>query len=470
MTPSTNCGPGRASVVPRRGHGIDQGAQLEPQARPLDGIRVVELSIAIAAPSCGRTLAYFGADVMKLESQGHPDVVRLFGSSWARTPELSAVFTDTSPYLPEMNAGKRSVGLNLKAPAALDAAKRLIAKADVFITNYSTPAVADLGLDPATLRALNPALVYIALPAFGSDPSLPYYPFISWGPNQAPLVGLDEMTGFPDQEPAGVSAFAPPDYFAALHAFSAVLTALEARERSGEGCWVDISQFEVTVSALNPYLIDEQLSGTVATRSGNRVDWYAPQGVYPCRGEDRWVAVSVQDDVQWAALAELLDEDGGLAGDEALRSLAGRQAAHDRLDDIVAAWTSSRSAEECAERLQRRGIAASAVHDTEAMLVDPQLREYRWYQVQPSLRFPQGDLFGGCAMHLEGTPGLWDRGSPSMGEHTREALTEVAGMTAAEVDELVDEGAAYLPNAPELHLTRPYDRSLGILRLREVSA
>ena len=183
----------------------------------LDGLRVVELSIAIAAPSCGRMLAFHGADVIKLESRSNPDVVRLFGSAWAIGMD-PGLYMDTSPYLPEMCANKRSVGLDLKHPAARDAAMALIARADVFLTNYSTPAVRALGFGPDDLAAVNPRLIHVALPGFGSDAELPYYEFLAWGPNQAPLVGLDELTGYPDQPPAGIATIAPPDYFAGLHA------------------------------------------------------------------------------------------------------------------------------------------------------------------------------------------------------------------------------------------------------------
>lgn len=443
---------------------------MEELTRPLEGLKVVELSIAIAAPSAGRLLAYFGADVIKLESRQHPDVVRLIGSAWARTEELAPVFTDTGPYLPEMNANKRSLGLDLKAPAALAAAKRVIADADVFLTNYSTPAVTDLGLDPATLRALNPGLVYAAMPAFGSDPTLPYYEFISWGPNQAPLVGLDAMAGYADQEPAGIASFAPPDYFAGLHALTALFTALEARQQTGQGSFVDLSQFGITVSALGPYLLDEQLTGTVAERNGNRVSWYAPQGIYPCRGDDRWVAVSVTDDDAWRGLAAVLDADapggdGGLLGDDRLATLAGRQAQHDRLDERIAAWTATRSPAQAAAELQAAGVAAYAVNDTEAMLVDPQLREYEWYVARPAFRFPGGDLFGGSPMHLSETPGRWDFAFASSGEHTVACLTE-AGLTPTEVDELLASGAAHEPDVPDVKLQRPYQHVLGTLGLK----
>ncbi len=134
----------------------------------LDDVSVVELSIAIAAPSCGRVLAFHGADVVKMESRTNPDVARLFGSAWARDID-ARLYMDTSPYLGEMNANKRSVGLELKHADGRRAALALLAEADVFVTNYSTPAVRALGLGYEDAAAVNPDIVYVAMPGFGSD-------------------------------------------------------------------------------------------------------------------------------------------------------------------------------------------------------------------------------------------------------------------------------------------------------------
>ena len=271
----------------------------------LDGVRVVELSIAIAAPAAGRLLAFHGADVIRIESREHPDVIRLLGSAWARTDENRAVFMDSSPYLAEFDAGKRCVGLELKRAGGLEVAKRLVAQADVFLTNYSTPAVRGLGLGYEDVRAVNEDIIYVALPGFGSDEKLPYYPFVAWGPNQAPLVGMDAITGYPDQEPCGIATVAPPDYLASLHAALAILAGLEDRDVSGDGCYVDVSQFEASVAFLGPFVFENQLTGREQQRVGNRDARMAPSGVYPCRGVERYVAITVGDDAAWAALCRL---------------------------------------------------------------------------------------------------------------------------------------------------------------------
>jgi benzylsuccinate CoA-transferase BbsF subunit len=418
----------------------------------LEGITVVELSIAIAAPSCCRAMAFHGADVIKVESRTNPDVARLFGSAWAAGMDPGP-YMDTSPYIAEMSANKRSIGLELKHPEALRAALALIAAADVFVTNYSSPAVRDLGLGPDDLVAINPGLVYVALPGFGSDPAQPYYEFLAWGPNQAPLVGLDELTGYPDQVPAGIATIAPPDYFAGLHGLAAVLTALEHRDLTGEGSVIDIAQFETTVSTLGPFLLDHELTGAVPGRSGNRLAWLAPQGCYRCDGDDAWVAVTVDDDERWAAVAELL---GGAAKDARFAGLTGRIEHHDELDALIEAWTSTGTASQAAQALQAVGVAATEVHDNSGVLGDAHVQDRQWFQLLPSSRFPDGDLFSGHPIRLSCDPGRWWRAGPSMGEDTRQVLIERAGMSSADVEALIACGAAFGEADPEVTHRRPY--------------
>jgi benzylsuccinate CoA-transferase BbsF subunit len=418
----------------------------------LDDVSVVELAIAIAAPSCARALAFHGADVVKIESRTNPDVMRLFGAVWAREMD-AALYMDTSPYLGEMCANKRSVGLDLKQPDGREAALALLATTDVFITNYSTPAMRALGFGYEDIAAVNDDIVYVAMPGFGSDAAQPYYEYLAWGPNQAPLVGLDALTGYPDQEPAGIATIAPPDYFAGLHALTAVLTGLEHRDRTGEGAFIDIAQFETSVSCLGPFLFDNAMSGRTEQRSGNRLSWLAPQGCYPCRGDDAWVAITVGDDEQWQALAKVI---GGAVDDARFGTLAGRLADHDELDELIGAWTSLRTAAEVASRLQHAAVAAYEVLDNVGVLHDPQVHDRHWFQRVASMRFPDGDVFGTHPIQLPETPGSWWRAGPSMGEDTVEVLTTRGGLSAAEVDALIERGTAFTAALPSQTLSRPY--------------
>ncbi len=410
-------------------------------------------------------MAFHGAGVVKLESRTNPDVARLFGSAWALGVD-APLYMDTSPYLGEMGANKRSVGLELKHPEARRAALALLTNADVFITNYSTPAVRALGLSYDDVVAVNPDIVYVALPGFGSDASQPYYEFLAWGPNQAPLVGLDALTGYPDQDPAGIATIAPPDYFAGLHALAAVLTALEYRDRTGEGSFVDIAQFETTVSCLGPYLLDHALSEREPERSGNRVAWLAPQGCFPCLGDDAWVAITVADDGQWSALSGLI---GGPAGDTRFAALAGRLANQDELDKLIGEWTATRTAADVACRLQDAGVAAYEVLDNIGVLHDPQVRDRHWFQLVESMRFPDGDAFSGHPIRLTETPGRWWRAGPSMGQDTIDVLTGLGGLAPEDVDALLATGDAFTEAAPEQTMRRPYIDYAEILGLHRTA-
>ena len=434
----------------------------------LDGVKVFELGIAIASPAAGRLMAHFGADVYKIESPTNPDIVRLIGSAWLRDDaERAAAVPDSSPYLSEMNADKKSVAIDLKQEAGRQVARRLLAECDVFLANYGARALADLGLDYESVRQLRPDIVYVQLPGFGSDPSGPYYSYVAWGPNQAPLVGVDDLTGHAGREPAGIATVAPPDYLSAFHAAFCALTGLEQRDRTGEGVHVDIAQFETTISALlGPFAMDHALTGNLQSRIGNRSLWYAPEGVYPCRGDERWIAISVVDDEAWDGLLSLGPP--GLAGDERFATNESRLANADALDEALAAWTAGFDNGDLAARLQRAGVAAHLVATNEDVLQDEHVMQRGWFQARPSSRFTR-DLFSSQPIRLSETPGRWQRGGPSSGEHTVEVLTGVAGLGADEVDGLIADGVLFTKDRPDLTLDRPYEDWLHVLFPREAA-
>ena len=429
--------------------------------RLLDGIRVFELGIAIASPNAGRLLAHHGAEVFKIESPTSPDIVRLIGSAWLRdNEELAPAVPDSSPYVSEMNADKKSVALDLKQSEGRAAARQLLAECDVFLANIGARALAELGLDYDSVKEIRDDIVYVQLPGFGSDPEAPYYPFVAWGPNQAPLVGIDDLTGHAGREPAGIATVAPPDYLSSLHAAFCILTGLEQRDKTGEGVHVDVAQFETTVSLLlGPYVMDEALSGNAQSRIGNRSLWYAPEGVYPCRGEERWIALSVPDDDTWRALLQLGPE--GWATDPRFATNDDRLANVDALDEAIAAWTVDWDNTDLAARLQAVGVAAHIVATNEDILHDAHVMTSGWYSARPSSRFTR-DLFSGFPIRMTDTPGSWERAGPSSGEHTEDVLTRVAGMSDGEVEQLIDGGVAFTMDHPEVTVDRPYEEWLHV--------
>jgi crotonobetainyl-CoA:carnitine CoA-transferase CaiB-like acyl-CoA transferase len=436
---------------------VSAAEDMQRAPRPLEGLRVFELSIAIAGPVCGRYLAHFGAEVIKVESARHPDVIRLLGSTWLERNRYGAqTWGDCGWTSSELMTGKRSVGLDLKAPAGLEVAKRLLERSDVFISNYSAPAVAALGLDYESVRAVKPDIVYAAISGFGCDPATPYYDFLSWGPNQGPLAGLDDLTGWPDRPPAGVVTVAYPDFTNGIHAAIAVLAALDHRDRTGAGQMIDLSQQEATVAMLGSALLECDLThGAAPRRSGNRHPRAAPHGIYPCRGRERWVALSVFNDVEWQALCRVAKRPEW-ARDPRLRTLEDRLANQHALDELVTAWTRDHFDSEIAEWLQRAGVAAAPVLDAPRVAIDPQL-EARGFWILANHRHLGKDLATGNPIHLRRTPGYVERASPALGEDNDHTLGRVCGYSAPEIQRLVDAGAVF-PMVADVELERPYLR------------
>ena len=403
-------------------------------------------------------MANFGAEVIKIESDKNPDVIRLLASGWL-APEQHGmrVWGETSPYLNDFLTGKLSVGLDLKQPDAMEVLARLMAQCDVFLSNYSAPAVASLGLDyeaVKAMKAMKSDIIYAVLPGFGAETDVPYHEFIAWGPNQAPLVGLDELTGYEDHPPAGIATISYPDYSNGLHALFGVLDALDERDETGESQYLALSQFEATSSLIGPYLLEHSLTGRCASRSGNRLDWSAPVGVYPCRGDDRWVAISVASDDEWAALCDVVGRDDW-AGDQELAQLAGRVERHDEIDAGISAWASLHSPDEVSPWLQNVGVPAGAVLDAAGLATDRQLQDRDFWLWADSLRFGK-DLGTGIPIRMSETPGHIERLAPAVGEHNEYVLGELCGCSPDDVAALVESGAAIAVDQPEVRLRRPY--------------
>lgn len=421
--------------------------------KPLAGIRVVELSIAIAGPMCGRTLAHFGAEVIKIESRRNPDVIRLLGSGWLSKAELGDAWGDCGPATNEFMGGKRSVGIDLKTPEGKEIARRLIERSDVFLSNYSSPAVKGLGLDAASVHAIRKDVVYASVSGFGTDPSAPYYDFVAWGPNQAPLVGLDDMTGWPDRPPSGFNVFSYPDFSNSLHATLAILTALEHRDATGEGATIELSQQEATAAMLGPWLVEAQ-GGKPPKADGNRTPGFAPHGIYPTRAADRWVAIAVATDPEWQALCDVAERPEWRI-DARFATADARDAHQEELDEAVASWTKGQTADAVGERLQRAGVAAAAVLDNAEVARDTQLRDREFWMLPEHPRFGR-DLVTGCPVKLSRSPGGLDRAGPSVGQDNEHVLTEICGYTRAEIDALVAKNVVQSMALGEIRLERRY--------------
>ncbi len=414
----------------------EETAGVTPEA--LRGIRVVEFTAGMAGPWIGRLMAYCGAEVIKIESRQRPTVVRLYVPP--RAPELGVQPT-LSPWFTDWDAGKRFVALDLTRPEAVALARRIVSVSDVVVENYASGVMEKLGLGYQELVRVRPDLVYFGSSGYGD--SGPCRSYVSWGPNLEAMSGLATLSGFPER-PCTLTQYAYPDGLSALHGLFAVLCALDHRGRSGEGQRITLSQLEVMVGALGPLLLQHFADGEEPPRLGNASPHAAPQGCYPCRGEDRWCAVTVEDDAAWGRLCQVLGR-ADWAADARLAGLAGRLAHHAELDAGISEWTRERDAYDVMHALQAAGVAAGVAQTAEDELRhDRQLAARGFFEEVPHLA--KGRVLApGIPLGLTGTPGRTGRAGAAMGQDNDYVFGQLLGMSRHEIEVAVRAGAIEPP-------------------------
>jgi len=441
---SASAPPGRAAVAYAGSSGSaagarvagppDENAAASGSSLPLSGLRVVEFGTGLAAPWIGRILAWAGAEVIKIESHGHPDVPRLFVPP--RHPEQGTQ-PECSPWFTDWSAGKRFVALDLRKPEGAELARRVVDRSDAVIANYSTGVLDKLGVGYEALAARNPRLVMLESNGYGE--SGPFARYVTWGPNIEALSGLCSFSGFPERE-CTISHFAYPDPLSALHGLVALMAGLRERARSGRGQAIRMSQFETTVAAIGPLLLESAATGTEPPRLGNGERDRAPCGCYPCRGDDRWCVIAVEDESDWERLRGAMG-DPAWAREPRFSTMAARVAHAAALDAAIADWTRGQDDYAVMARCQQAGVAAGVVQSAEDMLRrDPQLAARRFFEEIPHHK--RGKVVAsGIPLGLTATPGRTTHSGSSIGHDNEYVLRELAGLSQAEWEKGLREGA-----------------------------
>jgi len=391
-----------------------------------DGLNVLELGSGAAGPVATRYLAEQGARVVRIESAKRPDFLRVL--FLARDPKLGL---DGSPMYVLLNPDKESVSINMATPEGVALAKRLVTWADVVCENFSPGVMAKWGLDADGVRALCPDAILVSGCLFGQTGPQRRYP--GFGGQGSAIAGFNHLTGWPDREAHGpygtITDSLSPRYVAV-----ALVAALLERRRTGRGRHVDLSQIESAVYSLSEMIVRQSANGEAETRRGNRSERAAPHGVYPCRGDDRWIAIAVESDDDWCALVAALGAPPW-ARDAALDTVAGRLAAESEIDARLSAFTCEQDAFALAERLQAAGVPAGPVQSFADLLEDPQLA-HRGHFV-PLRHVHLGELlFERSGLRLSASPGGYRRAGPNLGEHNREVLGGVLGLCDDEIHDL----------------------------------
>jgi crotonobetainyl-CoA:carnitine CoA-transferase CaiB-like acyl-CoA transferase len=399
--------------------------------RALEGTRVVELGWAAAGPLVGTYLAQHGADVIHVESSTALDPFR---STYPPFKD-NVVGPDRAGMFAFYNAGKRGVTLDLKQPRGVDLALRLVRTADVVIESFPTGTLARRGLGHEALSRARPDLVILS--SCNQGQTGPHAQHPGYGSQLTALAGFNELLGEPGRTP--VILYGPYiDYIAVGYGVIAVLAALEQRRRSGEGCVIDLSQYETGLQFLAPALLEHAANGAVPTRDANHDRVAAPHGVYPSQGEDRWVALSIWDDAEWRRFREVLG-DPAWARDGSLASADGRRAREAELDARIGEWTRTRTREDAVAALRARRLRAAPVESVGELFDDPQLAHRGVWRRAPHAGLGEIGLMAPPFL-LSETPARADRAGPTLGEHNEDVFKGLLGLGAEEYASLAADG------------------------------
>ncbi len=330
---------------------------------PLDGMRIVSFDHVLAGPYGTTILAELGADVIKIESsKGGMDPFRFFGTG--EDPNLSPRFL-------EFNRNKRSFTVNLKHPKGQPVLHDLIAKADAVLDNYSVDVVGRIGLGYDQLCKVIPDIVNLSMPGLGTTGPKRYFSTV--GVNITAFTGLSYLWNHPGitNPPIG-SQTVFPDYVSGVLCAIIIISGVLHRDRQGKGSFIDLAQSEATAFMIGPSLIEAAASDKDPQPIGNASPAMAPHDCYPCKGDDRWCVIAVENESQWAELAKVVGAE--LAQDPRFQSLSERLAHRDELNAILSRWTEGQDAWDVMNRLQRAGVPAGVVQTGEDLTNDPQLK------------------------------------------------------------------------------------------------
>ena len=420
---------------------------------PLEGVRFADFSWFGAGPYVTRLLAAYGAEVIRVESS-----TKLDGMRWQapRKPDVTPSYNISGMYN-NFNPGKLGITLNLNHPEAQELAKKLISISDVVLDNFYPGAMEKWGLGYKELVKIKPDIIVATMPVMGITG--PYTMWRGFGTSIRTMAGIDYMTGNPDRPPIGTGMAALPDFSCnPYHATTAIMAALHFRNKTGEGQFIEVAQFESTVCWTETAILDYTANGHIQEGMRNRLPNAVPHGVYRCRAEDgevdycampesvpehrkkdeRWCAIAVFTDDEWKAFCDAIGNPPWTK-EEKFATFLNRKKNEDELDRLVGDWTIDKSAEEVMTLLQKAGVSAGVVQDGEDLLTrDPQLKE-RGFHVY--LDHPEAGRIAhdGLTFSLSATPGEIRR-APLLGEHNEYVYRDILGLSEQEIDRLTVEG------------------------------
>jgi crotonobetainyl-CoA:carnitine CoA-transferase CaiB-like acyl-CoA transferase len=408
----------------------------------LEGIKVADFSWFGAGPICAEHLATYGATVVRIESETHIDALRTV-APFAK----GKTGYNVSGYFNNFNAGKLGLTLNLNSEQGREVALKLVAWADIFLTNITPRVVERWGLTYDRLVEVNPQIIACYQPMQGYDG--PHRDFLGFGAVLTPITGYNYLSGFPQRPPFGLGTNYPDYVINPGHTLVAILAALHYRNRTGKGQRIECTQLESSVAPLGPAVFDYTANGRVQGRSGNGLPYAAPHNAFRCRPltegssappDERWLVIACFVDEEWRALVEAMGNPEW-ARHSRLATGEGRKAAEAELEAGISAWTADRDAYELMHDLQTRGVPAGVVQSAREMLDHDEHLKARGYYVYLDHAETGRAAYDGPPAVLSKTPGRLRSPAPLLGEHTEYVCKELLGLNDEEVAELLVAGA-----------------------------
>jgi benzylsuccinate CoA-transferase BbsF subunit len=407
----------------------------------LEGLRILDLTQVAVGPYATLLLGFMGAEVIKVESCSRLDISR---GPARPTPQGDGLYPGGDPgerpwnragHYVHRNGNKRSLTLDLATARGKEILLQLVTVCDVLIENFRASVMDRLGLGYEVVSQVNPQLIYVKISSQGATG--PEKDYGSLGSTLEQTAGLASVTGYEDGIPLMTNETFP-DPVVGILAVGALMAALRRRRQTGQGTLVDLSQREVTIAMLGEYVLDYSVTGRVPGPMGNRHPHMVPQGVYPCQGDDMWVAIAVGSDEEWRGLCRAIGQPD-LAHDPRFATVLARRNYQAELDRLLAAWTQERDHYQAMHLLQAHGVPAGAVLKGGETLVDPHLAARGFWDV---VNHPEAGTYTQVSTpwRLSKSPRRPTTPSPSLGEHNHDVLGGLLGLSGQEIAALEAQG------------------------------
>jgi len=389
--------------------------------KPLNGLRILDFTWMLAGPYATRILADFGAEVIKVQSK-----------KTAKGAE-----SNLTGYFNNWNRNKRSITLDMSYPEAREMVLKLTRISDVVIENFSPRVMLNWGLNYERLKEVRPALIMVSMSAMGQTG--PWKAYVAFGPTLNALSGLTYLTSFSKDSPMGLG-YAYADFISGLYAAFAVMAALECREKTGQGQYIDLSEYEAICTLMGPVLLDTSVHEKEVLPHGNQSDYIpaAPYGCYKCSGMDRWCVIAVSNEEGWQSLCKVLG-DPDWTKEEKFSTLLKRKENAEELDELLTQWTFQHTPEQVVNLLQEGGVPAGVVQNAEDLVKDPQLmaRNFFIHLEHPILGSTTSDR---SPIRFEEDLTVGWKAGPLLGEDNRYVFLKLLGLTEGEFSSLIEKG------------------------------